>query len=774
MDTHNETTNYRAKAEELAGRMTLQEKVSLLSGNSLWTTTPVERLDVPSIFMTDGPHGLRKSPPTSIAESVPATCFPSASALGAAWDVELVKEVGRAIGRECQVNGVQILLGPGVNMKRSPLAGRNFEFYSEDPVLSGKLASAFIDGVQSEGVGACLKHLAANNQEYQRMTTSSNVDERTLREIYLRAFEIAVTESRPWTVMASYNKLNGVYTGESKWLLDEVLRKTWGYDGAVVSDWGAVDDRVAGVAAGLNLEMPGNNGANNSKIIQALENGELDSERVNELVTELLALILKADDCHKSGSTFDEISHDELAQRASAESIVLLKNSDDVLPINLLRAGQVAVIGDMARIPHYQGNGSSKVNPIRLSNALDALIEYAGDSASIVHAPGYRLDGSADEALIAEACGIAKNSNVAVVLAGLPDDYESEGFDRPNIDLPEAYNRLIEAVAAIQPNTIVVLMTGSAVSMPWLSSVKAVVQAWLSGQAGGAAIADVLTGRVNPSGKLSETVPERIEDTPAYPYFPGVNGEAIYGEGLFVGYRHYDKKKVRPLFPFGYGLSYTSFSYLNIESDRSDLNDTDALTVRVTLKNTGQHSGKEVVQLYVGDGTGKVLRPEKELKHFAKVDLLPGEEKTVAFELGFHDFAYFNDETKNWQTESGPYHIYAGGSSDALPLSLTVNVNSTSRRVVDLSPESTLRQLSIHPGAKMIYGPIIGALVAAFQSHNGNGKATSVDEKELARKELEVMLGDVPLKRLVRFSEGKFTDAMLNGLLKMVNSSSLR
>ncbi len=761
-----QTIDYRAKAKELVGKMTLEEKASLASGKDFWTTKPVERLGIPSIFMTDGPHGLRKDSGGGFTNSVPATCFPTASALASSWNTELLEKVGEALGVESQANDVQILLGPGVNMKRSPLGGRNFEYFSEDPVLSGRMAVAFINGVQSQGVGTSLKHFAANNQEYQRMTMSSSPDDRTLHEIYLPAFEMAVTEAQPWTVMCSYNKLNGVYASQNPFLLDEILKKEWGLKGFVVSDWGAVDDRVAGIKAGLNLEMPASGGLNDRKIVEAVKSGQLEEARLDEVITELLAVILKARDAHKSGVTYDAQKHHELARQASGETIVLLKNDNAILPLDTEKTKKIAVIGGFAKHPRYQGSGSSRVNPTQLANAFDELKKLAGNNSQISFAQGYEEEGRTDDKLIAEAVEAAKNSEVAIVFAGLPDSYESEGYDRQHIDLPDGHNRLVEAVAQAQPNIVVVLMNGSAVALPWVSKVKAILEGWLGGQAGGGAIADVLTGRVNPSGKLSETFPVRLADTPAFLDFPARNGEARYGEGIFIGYRYYDKKKIAPRFPFGYGMSYTTFAYSGIKADRTSLKDTDPLTVEVTVKNTGNREGKEVVELYVGDRTGKVLRPEKELKKFAKVSLKPGEEKTVSFKLGFRDFAYYDENVKEWETESGKYEILVGGSSESLPLRQIVEIESTRTAFAKLTPYSTLKELSNHPRGKAAYEQVMGGMSSMFLGGNTH---PSEEEKQKARATAETFFGDLPLKKLITFSQGNFTEAMLEGLLQSVN-----
>jgi beta-glucosidase len=618
-----------ARARELVAEMTLEEKALLLSGDGWWHTYPIDRLHIPALSISDGPHGLRKVEGGGLPTSVPATCFPTASALASSWDTELMRRVGVALAEECQAHDVQILLGPGVNMKRSPLGGRNFEYFSEDPVLAGKMAAAYIQGVQSQGVGTSLKHYAANSQEFERMETNSNLDERTLHEIYLPAFEIAVKEAQPWSIMAAYNPVNRVFATENRLLLHDILRTRWGFEGFVVSDWGAVHDGVAGVNAGLSLEMPGSGDYLQKKIIEAVRTGRLSAGKVDEAVGRLLAVILKAKENQRFGVTFDVDGHHALVRQAASESQVLLKNEGRLLPLDIEQTKTIAVIGAFAKNPRYQGSGSSQVNPTRVSTSYEELLKLIGTEAVLRYAAGYDKDGATTADLIKEAARQARDAEVAIVFAGLPDSYESEGFDRASLEMPAGHNQLIEAVSAAQPNVAVVLMNGSAVTMPWANQVKAILEVWLGGQAGSGAIADALTGRSNPSGKLSETFPARLEDTPPYPDFPSRNREANYGEGIFIGYRHYDTRKIAPTFPFGFGLSYTTFAYLDLTASANAIKDTEGTIVEVKIKNTGPVAGKEVVQLYVHEQHPKAVRPEKELKAFIKVALEPGEEKTV-------------------------------------------------------------------------------------------------------------------------------------------------
>jgi beta-glucosidase len=743
-----------ARANELVAEMTLEEKALLLSGDGWWHTYPIDRLEIPALSISDGPHGLRKVEGGGLPTSVPATCFPTASALASSWDTELMRRVGVALAEECQAHDVRILLGPGVNMKRSPLGGRNFEYFSEDPVLAGKMAAAYIQGVQSEGVGTSLKHYAANSQEFERMETNSNLDERTLHEIYLPAFEIAVKEAQPWSVMAAYNPVNRVFATENRLLLHDILRTRWGFEGFVVSDWGAVHDGVAGVNAGLSLEMPGSGDYLRKKIIEAVRTGRLSTGKVDEAVGRLLAVILKAKENQRFEVTFDLEQHDALVRQAAGESLILLKNEGQLLPLNVEQTKTIAVIGAFAKTPRYQGSGSSQVNPTRVSTAYEELLKLVGTDTVIGYAAGYDTDGATTADLIEEAAGQARAAEVAIVFAGLPDSYESEGFDRASLEMPAGHNQLIEAVSAAQPNVAVVLMNGSAVTMPWVKQVKAILEAWLGGQAGGGAIADALTGRINPSGKLSETFPARLEDTPPYPDFPSRNREANYGEGLFIGYRYYDTRKMAPIFPFGFGMSYTTFAYLDMRASAYAIKDTESTTVEVKIKNTGPVAGKEVVQLYVHEQRPKVVRPEKELKAFIKVALQPGEEKTVSFKLKSRDFAYYDSLRHDWVVNPGKFEVLVGGSSRELPLRQTIEVEASKQDSAALTRHSLLKEFRNHPKGKTFYKE----LAEAFDLGNP-------DEMDLMVK---AFLDDMPVYKVCAFSQNRFTEERLDGILKQV------
>lgn len=758
-----------ARAEQLVARMSLEEKALLLSGDGWWRTHGIERLGIPAIALADGPHGLRKTEGAGLGRSVPATCFPTAPALAATWNVELIREVGAALGREAQAGDVQILLGPGVNMKRSPLGGRNFEYFAEDPLLSGEMAVAYIEGVQGEGVGTSLKHFAANNQEFERMACSSNLDERTLHEIYLPAFEAAVTRARPWTVMSAYNPVNGCHASEHPELLTRILRERWGFDGFVVSDWGGINDRVKGVAAGNNLEMPGSGDYNRRKIIAAVRNGTLPEADLDRSVTEQLSVVLKAQEQHKPGSTFDPDAHHALARRVAGEAIVLLKNADGILP---LRATRIALIGAFARQPRYQGAGSSQVNPTRVSNVHDELAALLGPDVALVHAPGYDEDGDTSDELLDEAVRLAVSAEVAVVCAGLPDSYESEGFDRASLDLPPGHTRLIEAVSAARPEVVVVLMNGSAVAMPWADRVKGIVEGWLGGQAGGGALADVLTGRVNPSGKLSETFPLNLEQTPTHPNFPARHGRADYGEGLFIGYRYYDKKGLEPRFPFGFGLSYTRFAYTGIRTASAghDADAGGAFAVEATVQNVGEVAGREVVQLYVRARRPRAIRPERELKAFAKPALEPGEERVVRFALDRRAFARYDPAVHDWVVDPGTFDLLVGGSSHDLPLRAAVEVRAAPVVAV-LTRQSMIKAFRDHPRGWAYYEELAQAM--GFEAlHDGSEPDDPASEPLAERRKAHAaelaFVGDMPVGKLPAFSGGAFSDARLDEILRAV------
>jgi len=675
-----EGNDLQKKITQLISELTIEEKVALCSGRDDWSTMPIERLDIPWIWLSDGPHGLRRAPATNkpgYGDQLPATCFPTASALAATWDLDLIYKVGQTLGEECQAQEVNVLLGPGVNIKRSVLGGRNFEYFSEDPILSGEMGAAFINGVQSQGVGTSLKHFAANNVETMRMNNNSNMDNRTLHEIYLTPFEIAIKKAQPWTVMACYNRVQGEYGTQSLYLLTEILKKEWGFEGIVISDWFAVIDRVEAMKAGMHIEMPKVSPVNNAIAAEAIKNGELDIAVVDALVKEILTIVFKAKSLEKEGAELNVEKDHSFARKVASEAATLLKNDHQVLPVTKEKYKKVAIIGEFAAAPRYQGNGSSQVRPTKLDNALEIIKNEYGNGIEITYAQGYNLADDNDVSLIAEAKKVASEADVVLVFTGLPLQYESEGIDRTHINMPPSHNKLIDEIAAVQKNTVVVLTNGSAVTMPWINNVSGVLETWLGGQAGAGGIADVLFGKVNPSGKLAETFPMKLEDTPAFLNFPGEQGDVLYGERIFVGYRYYDERKIKPLFPFGYGLSYTTFEYSDLIVSSKNTTDKEGLTVSMTVKNTGDVKGKEIVQLYVSATKSTLQRPEKELKKFTKISLEPGEEKTVTFKLESRDFSYFDAKRNMWIAESGAFVISAAASSRDIRLSETVNLQST-------------------------------------------------------------------------------------------------
>lgn len=660
--------------KKLVSKMTLEEKARMCSGNTFWALKSVERLGIPEVMLSDGPHGLRTQKGDEdhlgVFESIKAVCFPAGCATACSFDRELIEKMGEYLGEECQAEDVSVLLGPAVNIKRSPLCGRNFEYFSEDPYLAGEIAASHINGVQSKNVGTSIKHFACNSQEYRRMSCSSEVDERTLREIYLSGFERAIKQAKPWTVMCAYNQVNGTFCSENKHLLTEILRDEWGFDGYVMSDWGAVNKRVKGVEAGLDLEMPTSYGTNDKEIVEAVKDGSLDEKVLDKTVERILDKIFKFCD-NRIKCEFDRDKHHAFAKTVAENSIVLLKNNG-ILPLSAEK--KIAFIGKFASEPRYQGGGSSHINASKVSDALTASKEFT----SVAYAQGYDVEKDViNEKLFAEAVETAKNAEIAVIFAGLPDAFESESYDRSHMRLPDCQTKLIEEISKVQKNIVVVLHNGSPVEMPWIDDVSAVLEVYLCGQAVGEATSDILFGKVNPSGKLAETFPLKLEDNPSYLNFGGDGKTVNYSEGIFVGYRYYDKKKMNVLFPFGHGLSYTTFEYSNLKVNKSAIKDTETVTVSVDVTNTGSVDGKEIVQLYVSDLTGEISRPEKELKGFEKVSLKAGETKTVSFVLDKRAFAWYNTEISDWCVSDGEYRILVGKSSRDIVLSASVNIERT-------------------------------------------------------------------------------------------------
>ena len=747
----------------LVSQMTLEEKAGLCSGLDFWHTKPVERLGVPSVMVSDGPHGLRKQDEKAdhlgVNDSIKAVCMPAACATASSFDRDLMGRMGQAIGDSCQHEKLGVVLGPAVNIKRSPLCGRNFEYFSEDPYLAGEMSAAYINGVQSKNVGTSIKHFAANSQEHRRMSSSSNADERTLREIYFPAFEISVRKAQPWTVMCSYNRVNGVYASENPWLLTDVLRKEWGFKGYVMSDWGAVSDRVAGVAAGLDLEMPSSGGINDRKIVAAVQSGELDERIVDQACERILEINYRYLDNARPETPWDQEADHQLSARIAEECMVLLKN-DGILPLN--KTDEVAFIGEFAAKPRFQGGGSSHINAFRTTSAVEAA-----QGLPVTYVQGYSAarDMATDE-MIAEAVQAAKAAKVAVVFAGLPDAYESEGYDRAHMAMPVCQNRLIEAVAGANPNTVVVLHNGSPVEMPWLGKVKAVLEAYLGGQAVGIATVRLLYGDANPCGHLAETFPVKLSDNPSYLYYGGEGDEADYREGVFVGYRYYDKKEMPVLFPFGFGLSYTTFACSNLRLSGAKITDQETLTATVTVTNTGSRAGKTVVQLYVGDRESTVLRPIRELKGFEKVELQPGESRDVTFTLDKRAFAYWNATIHDWHVETGAFTIEVGQSSRDIEVSGEVTVESTVALPRHYTADSIFMDVMADPKAKEALGPMLASIQKAF--------APSADAGDAAQEAISADMGlammrYMPLRGLVSFSPDKVTDDTLKQLLDALN-----
>lgn len=754
--------------QSIISQMTLEEKAALCIGASAWTTTPVERLGVPELIMSDGPHGVRRVPDiNSMAlESLPATCFPTASCLASTWDVALIHKMGEALAEECIALNVDVLLGPGVNMKRSPLGGRNFEYFSEDPYLAGEMAANFINGVQSRGVGTSLKHYAANNQEFQRFSISAEVDERTLREIYLPAFEKAVKQAQPWTVMCSYNKINGTFASEHYRLLTEILKNEWGFEGLVVSDWGAVRDRVAALKGGLDFEMPGPQERRVKSVVEAVHSGELDEAVLNESVRRILGIVFKASETPKDGK-FDIDAHHELARKIAAEGMVLLKNNG-ILPLK----GQqhIAVIGRSAETAHFQGGGSSHIKATKVAMPYKEL-QARAENSELTYAEGYPSDNSFRQDMIDQAVVLAQSADVAILYIALPSFKESEGYDRPDLNLTDQQIALIKAVSKAQPHTVVVLNNGAPVAMSaWIDDVDAVLESWMMGQAGGAAVADVLFGRVNPSGKLAETFPLKLSDTPAHINWPGGAGEVHYGEGLFIGYRYYDAREMPVLFPFGYGLSYTTFAYSNAKVSAKNFKDVDGLTVTVDVTNTGNVAGKETVQVYVHDQKSGLRRPEKELKGFAKVDFKPGETKSVSIQLNFRAFAYYHPEYKQWITENGEFDILIAASAADIRQSLTVTLESTLNLPCILDKESTIREWMADPRGSAVFAPFYAMMEAESRKMFGGGEG---NESAIGMDVME-MFSDMPLVSVLMFQQNALpmpAEDMVAGFLAQVHNS---
>lgn len=772
--------------EEIIKKMILEEKASLCVGKDYWNTIDIDRLNVPSITMSDGPHGLRVQEKNGdnlgINESKTAICFPACSTLANSWNKKMAYKLGNALGEEAKCENVNIVLGPAVNIKRSPLCGRNFEYFSEDPYLTGIMASEYVKGLQKNNVGACVKHFAVNNQENRRRTINVVIDERTLREIYLKAFEIIAKDAKPWSVMSAYNKVNGRYCSENKELLD-ILKKEWQFEGIVITDWGAENDRVEGLIAGNELEMPGGRGNGKEEIINAVNSGKVSEKYLNEIVDRILQIAFKVQkNNEKIKYNYEE--HHKIAQEIAEDSIVLLKNEENILP---LKKQKIAVIGDMAKNPRYQGAGSSTINPYKLENTYDCLVQ---NNIKFTYKKGYnRIENETDINLRKEAIKLAKENEIVVIFAGLTENYESEGMDRNGLDLPKNQNELIEEICNVNKNVIVVLANGSPILMPWKNKVKAIITGYLGGEAGARAMVNCLIGKVNPSGKLAETYPIKLEDTPCYRNFPGTEVSVEYKESIYVGYRYYDKNNIKVLFPFGYGLSYTNFEYSKLCVKQND-----DIEISFKIKNVGKLKGKEVAEIYIQNENTSIFKPKKELKSFEKVELEPNEEKDIVIKLKKEDFSYYNIETKQWEIEEGMYKILIGKSVDNIVLEEKVILKSKCNKfkikypkcyetgdvqdvtdedfeqllgekipnryieIKDITEDNTIEQIKNTKVGNVIYTNQIEKMNKLLEEQNVN-KATKV-----------MMDMQKPLKKFYEKKESKFTKEIIEELINIAKN----
>lgn len=746
----------------ILSQMTLEEKAALCQGADTWHTVAIERLSVPSMMMSDGPHGLRKQVEKGdnlgINDSIKAVCFPTAAGMACSFDRELMEKLGDALGQSCQAENLGVVLGPAANIKRSPLCGRNFEYFSEDPYLSGQIAGAYIRGVQRQGVGTSLKHFAANNQETRRMSVSAEIPEQTLREIYLASFEHAVKEGKPWTVMCSYNKIAGTYSSENPWLMNEVLRKEWGFDGLVMTDWGACNDHVRGVASGIDLCMPRMSDRLDRDLAAAVRNGLLDESVLDTACENLLNMVDRYLQHHREGETFDLEAQHQLARELAREAMVLLKNEDGLLPLNPQK--KIAFIGSFAETPRFQGGGSSHINASEVLSALDAVKEIC----PVTYAQGFITEEDrTDVKLLEEAVAVASEADVAVLFLGLPDSFESEGYDREHMRLPNCQVELLHMVAKVQKNIVVVLHNGSPVEMPWIGEAAAVLEAYLGGQAAGGAVVDLLFGKANPCAKLAESFPLRLEDTPCYLDFPGVDDKVVYSEGVYVGYRYYDKRRMDVLFPFGHGLSYTTYAYSNLRLS-ADVFEGGCVTASVDVTNTGNRAGKEIVQLYIRPDGIEMPRPIRELKGFAKVSLEPGQTKTVSFTLDQRSFAYWKDRIHEWYVEPGMYVVEAAASSRDIRQSAAIECKGK-RMPVFVTADSTMGDLLKIPGGEQIVQQLTGGMGAYF----GAGSADDAASAAISQEMILAMVRDIPLHAFSQYAGDAFPKEALEGLIYQLN-----
>lgn len=787
---NNPFENVEEKAKELVLQMTLEEKASLCSGLDFWHTKPIERLGIPSVMVTDGPHGLRKQNEASdhlgINNSVPAACFPTASATACSFDRELMERMGKAIGEECRAENVAVILGPAANIKRSPLCGRNFEYISEDPYLTGETAAALINGIQSQNIGTSMKHYLLNNQEKARLVSNSVADERAMREIYLSGYERAVKQAQPWTLMCAYNKINGTYACQNRYTLTDILRDEWDFKGAVMTDWGAMDDRIKAVKAGLDLEMPGSNGTNDRLIVKAVREGRLKEELVDLCAQRMTAIALLA--AQNEPQPYEKEEHNRLAGEIARESAVLLKRGN-ALPAS--KQAKVAVIGQFAKTPRYQGAGSSKINPYKITSALDA---FEKEGIRFVYEEGYCLeDGHTDSERIARAVAAAETADVVFAFIGLPDAYESEGFDRSSLSLPQGHNELMEALLEVNQNTVAILSAGGVVEMPWRKKADSILVMYLAGQNSGEAVCELLFGDASPCGKLAETWPLALEDTPAYDNF-GKAGNVEYRESIYVGYRYYDKAEKEVAYPFGFGLTYTQFEYSRLTPDKTKVDENENVNVTLEVKNTGKMAAKEIVELYVSPPESTLFMPVRELKGYEKVFLEPGESKKVSFMLDSRAFSYYHTELKQWAVQDGIYRIEAGASSRDIRLTAEVELASREKIAVPDMKEQAPAYFRLTgnefpkeqfeavygkklPAPRAVRPYSINSTLTEIQScQTGcglyqqihNGMTANLGEGEML-KMLETMLEDMPLRGIAMLSGGAFSVEQIQGMVDMMN-----
>lgn len=777
------------KYSEIIKKMSLEEKAELCVGADYWSSKSFEEYGIPKIRMSDGPHGLRvqrtKADNLGINESEVSTCFPASSTLGNSWNKEMAYQLGKALGEEARQEEVNIVLGPAVNIKRSPLCGRNFEYFSEDPYLTGILGTEYVKGLQDQNVGACVKHFAVNNQENRRRTIDAIIDERTLREIYLKAFETILEEAKPWSIMSAYNKVNGQYCSENTHLLEDILRKEWNYQGIVISDWGGENNRVKGIENDHELEMPGGRGSGKEEIIEAVKTGRVSESKLDHIVDRIISIANRGEHT-KESAKYDQEEHHKIAQKMAEESIVLLKNEDNILPI---QDEKIALMGDMAKYPRYQGAGSSTINPYKIENAYDSFKE---NHIMFDYAKGYeRIESENDENLRKEAIEVAKKNKIVVIFAGLTENFESEGVDRDNLNIPENQNKLIEEIYKVNKNIIIVLSNGAPIVMPWKDKVKAIITGYLGGEAGAKAMVNCMLGKVNPSGKLAETYPEKLEDTPCYKSYPGTELTVEYQESIYVGYRYYDTNNIKVLFPFGYGLSYTEFEYSNLKVNEQE----SKVKVSFAIRNIGKRKGKEIAQIYLSQEDPTIFKPKKELKEFEKVELEVGEEKQVEIILNKKAFEYFNPETNKWSIEQGKYKILVGKSSRDIVLEKEIFIESKDKNIEkkyskkyytgnvheikdeefeellgrniprrrlmleEITDENTLEQIKETKIGKLIYENQMEKMNQLLKEQNVN-KATKV-----------MMDLQKPLKKFYEKKSSKITKEMVEELIRIAKNN---